>query len=620
MSRSAFTRRTFLAGSAMALSAGVVARAAQQDRRPNILWIVSEDNQPFLGCYGYRLARTPTLDRLAAEGVLYENCFSQAPVCAPSRFTLISGMYATSCGPAHHMRAQGRCPRDMRGFPAYLREAGYYCTNNAKTDYNAPIDMKDTWDESSNKATYRNRPPGRPFFAVFNHEITHESRQFPAARAKQPALDTPTDPARVELPPYHPDTPEFRADWANYFDQMARLDQQVATLLKQLADDGLMEDTIIFYYGDNGGTLPRSKRFCYDSGLHVPLIIRFPKKYQHLAPAGPGSRIESPVSFVDFAPTVLALVGVRAPGYMEGHAFLGPDAQPQQYAFSFRNRMDERYDFVRTARDARYRYIRNYNPHLPWGQHVSYMFQQRSVQVWHDLYKQGKLAGPQKTFWEEKPAEELFDIQADPHEVNNLADNPQHRQVLERMRAALRDHMLRTRDNGFIPEGSALEGYQATRDQQAYPMERIMDLADLASRRDPANIPRFVALTGDDNECIRYWAAMGCLMLGGQAAAAAGALEKLLEDESGSIRVVAAESLVNLGKGRQGVEVLAGMLATHRNPWVRLQAVNALQRAGEQARPALPTIEKAVEDENDYVRRAARTAAALLKGQAPQAG
>lgn len=620
MSRSAFTRRTFLAGSAMALSAGVVARAAQQDRRPNILWIVSEDNQPFLGCHGYRLARTPTLDRLAAEGVLYENCFSQAPVCAPSRFTLISGMYATSCGPAHHMRAQGRCPRDMRGFPAYLREAGYYCTNNAKTDYNAPIDMKDTWDESSNRATYRNRPPGRPFFAVFNHEITHESRQFPAARAKQPALDAPTDPAKVELPPYHPDTPEFRADWANYFDQMARLDQQVATLLKQLADDGLMEDTIIFYYGDNGGTLPRSKRFCYDSGLHVPLIVRFPSKYQHLAPAGPGSRIESPVSFVDFAPTVLALAGVRAPGYMEGHAFLGPDARPQQYAFSFRNRMDERYDFVRTARDARYRYIRNYNPHLPWGQHVSYMFQQRSVQVWHDLYKQGKLAGPQKTFWEEKPAEELFDIQADPHEVNNLADNPQHRQVLERMRAALRDHMLRTRDNGFIPEGSPLEGYDAARDDKAYPLQRIMDVADLATQRDPANLSKFIPLMNDDNECIRYWAALGCLMLRGQAAAAAGALEKRLEDESGSIRVVAAESLVNLGKGRQGVEVLAGILATHRNPWVRLQAVNALHRAGEQARPALPTIEKAVEDENDYVRRAARTAAALLKGQTPQAG
>jgi hypothetical protein len=305
---------------------------------------------------------------------------------------------------------------------------------------------------------------------------------------------------------------------------------------------------------------------------------------------------------------------------MEGHAFLGPDARPRQYAFSFRNRMDERYDFVRTARDARYRYIRNYNPHLPWGQHVSYMFQQRSVQVWHDLYKQGKLAGPRKTFWEEKPAEELFDIQADPHEVNNLADNPQHRQVLERMRAALRDHMLRTRDNGFIPEGSSLEGYDAAHDDKAYPLQRIMELADVVTQRDPANLSKFIPLMTTDNECIRYWATMGCLMLRDKASPAAEALYKRLADESGSIRVVAAETLAYIGQDKKGVDALTNILASHKNPWVRLQAINALHNLGDKARPSLFTIEKAIEDENNYVQRAAKTAAALLKGESPQAG
>ncbi len=412
-------RRSFLRHAGLAAASvarlDTVRAADSAASRPNILWIVSEDNNPLLGCYGARLARTPTLDALASEGILYEHCFSQAPVCAPSRFTLITGMYATSCGPAHHMRAQGRMPAGLRGFPAYLRDSGYYCTNNAKTDYNAPIDMKDTWDESSRTAHWRNRPPGKPFFAVFNHEVTHESQLFAENIAKYKPLPTRADPARVELPAYHPDLPEFRTDWANYFDQMARLDEQVATLLRQLREDGLAEDTIVFYYGDNGGVLPRSKRFPYDSGTHVPLIIRFPERYRHLAPGGPGARVDAPVSFVDFAPTVLSLAGVGFPRHFQGHAFAGPaKAAAQPYVFSFRNRMDERYDMVRTVRDTRYRYMRNYMPHLIYGQHVEYMFQMRSMAAWEKAYKEGKLSGPQKFFWEEKPAEELYDLRNDP--------------------------------------------------------------------------------------------------------------------------------------------------------------------------------------------------------------
>jgi arylsulfatase A-like enzyme len=584
--------------------------------RPNILWIVSEDNNPFLGCYGYKLARTPTLDRLAAEGILYENCFSQAPVCAPSRFTLITGMYATSCGPAHHMRAQGKIPAGLRGFPAYLRDAGYYCTNNAKTDYNAPINMKDTWDESSRMAHWRNRPQGKPFFAVFNHEVTHESQLFAENIAKYKPLPTPTDPARVELPAYHPDLPEFRTDWANYFDQMARLDEQVAKLLRQLEEDGLAEDTVVFYYGDNGGVLPRSKRFPYDSGTHVPLIIRFPRKYRNLAPGEPGARVDAPVSFVDFAATVLSLAGIEIPKHFQGHAFAGPaKTAPQQHAFSFRNRMDERYDMVRTVRDKRYRYMRNYMPHLVYGQHVEYMFQMRSMAAWEKAYKEGKLSGPQKFFWEEKPAEELYDLQNDPFEVKNLAGSPEHRDVLNRMRAALRRHMLDIRDNGFIPEGSLIEGFDAARAPKAYPMERILEVADTATQRDPANMAKLTRWLADENECVRYWAVLGCVMLRERAGRVADALILRLTDTSGSVRVAAAETLCYTGRRGEGLAVLQDLLLKDKSPWVRLQAANALQNIGPKAAAVLPAIEEAVSDENDYVQRAVRYTAATLKRQ-----
>jgi arylsulfatase A-like enzyme len=614
------TRRHFVQTLAAGLGAAAVApRILAEHRpaapRPNILWIVSEDNNPYLGCYGNTLVRTPTLDGLARQGVLYENCFSQAPVCAPSRFTLITGMYATSCGPAEHMRAQGKMPAGVRGFPAYLREAGYYCTNNAKTDYNAPINIKDAWDECSKQAHWRNRPQGKPFFAVFNHEVTHESSMFPKGGKPYEPPPGGTDPAQVVLPAYHPDTPEFRRDRAHYYDQMARLDEQVARLLKALEDDGLAEDTIVFYYGDNGGVLGRSKRFCFDSGLHVPLIIRFPKKFQHLATGAPGTRIDAPVSFVDFAPTVLSLAGVPIPKYMEGHAFAGPaNAGPQEYAFSFRNRMDERYDFVRTVRDKRYRYIRNYMPHVIYGQHVSYMFQQRSVQVWQQMYREGKLVGPQKFFWEEKPEEELYDLATDPDEVKNLAASPQHQEILKRMRAANEQHILRLRDNGFIPEGSPLEGYDTAHDPKAYPLEKILEVANTATQRDAGNLQKLTAWMDDENECIRYWAALGCVMLRDKAAPAADALAKRLADKSGSVRVAAAEALCWAGQEAKGLPVLQECLLKNENTWVCLQAANALQNIGEKARPALPALEQAAASQKDYVLRAVEYTVAELKG------
>jgi len=478
------------------------------DARPNILWLVSEDNDTLLGCYGDPLARTPALDKLARGGVLYERCFAQ-PVCGPSRFALITGMYAVSHGPAEHMRAQGKIPSWLKGFPALLREAGYFTSNNSKTDYNSPISVREAWNMSSGSATWRNRPDLRqPFFSVFNHEVTHESCLFPTNDL--PLDFTPTDPARVRIPPYQPDTPEMRADWARYYDHLALMDEQIAAKLKMLADDGLAENTIVFYYSDNGGVLPRSKRFLEESGTHVPLIVYFPPKWRHLSPAPPGSRIKEPVSFVDFAPTVMSLAGVKIPDYIQGRAFLGPARATNQFVFLTRDRMDERYDMMRSVADGRWLYIRNFRPDLPYVQPLEYQSRARGYQSWARMAREGKLTPATAQYWGEKPSEELYDMLADPDSVKNLAGGAAHRVTLERMRAALKRHSLEVVDNGFLPEGSTLEGYEASRKPGGWSVERVFDLAMLASDRDPSNLPKFITALDDANEPVRWWAAQGC--------------------------------------------------------------------------------------------------------------
>ena len=595
---------------------------AAEAERPNILWLVSEDNDAFLGCFGDRLAQTPTLDKLAREGVVYENCFAQ-PVCAPSRFTLMSGMYAVSCGPAQHMRAHGKIPAWLKGFPAYLREAGYYTANNSKTDYNSPINVKEAWDESSKKAHYNQRAPGQPFFSVFNHEVTHESCLFPE---KELPLDFPSmDPAKVRIPPYQPDTPEIRADWVRYYNHIRLMDGQIAAKLRDLEKAGLADNTIIFYYSDNGGVLPRSKRFLQESGTHVPLIVYYPPKWRHLAPAAPGSRIKDMVSFVDFAPTVLSLAGVKIPDYMQGRAFAGPaKGRMNEFVFITRDRMDGNYDMMRMVSDGRWLYIHNYRPDLPYVQPLQYMFQARGYQSWARMAREGKLTPATAQFWGEKPTEELYDMAADPDSVNNLARKPVHREVLDRMRSALKQRVLEVKDNGFLPEGSALEGYEVSHQPTAYPMERVFAMANLASEREAANLPKLIAALDDPCEPIRWWAAQGCTILGGKAAPAEAALRKRLEDASGAVQIAAAEALARMGKADAALPVLERCLKNSKAPWFGLQAANVFDRLGEQARPVLPALREmlqrvANEDGNQnplqYQRRILGRTVAVLDGK-----
>ncbi|MEM6916621.1 MAG: sulfatase, partial [Verrucomicrobiota bacterium] len=350
------------------------------EERPNILWITAEDMSPTLGAYGDEYATTPHLDAFAEESILYTNAFAAAPVCSPSRSTLITGMWASSTGTSQ-MRSAFPLPEEVEGFPTYLREAGYFTSNAEKTDYNtadAPRLIEDSWTAISPEAHWRDesRNEGQPFFSVFNLMVSHQSRTmvWPYAAFEkhvQSSLSATElhDPATAPVPPYYPDTEIVRKTIARFYDCVTVMDQQVGRLLEQLEEDGLAEDTIVFFYSDHGSGMPRHKRLLHDSGMKVPLLVRFPEKYQHLAPAKPGEKLDRLVTFVDFPKTVLHLAGLELPDYLQGDVFLGEEPEEEvDYVYGFRDRVDEVFDCSRSIRSKDYLYIRNYLPHLSWNQ------------------------------------------------------------------------------------------------------------------------------------------------------------------------------------------------------------------------------------------------------------
>ncbi len=559
--------------------------AAEADNlRPNILWITSEDNGPELGCYGDQYADTPHINKLASQGMIYLNCWSTAPVCAPARTTLITGMYPTCLG-AEHMRSMVKLPADVLMYPQYLRQAGYYCTNNSKEDYNV-ASSGTVWDQSSGKAHWKNRKPGQPFFAVFNHTISHESK----IRNRPHTLVH--DPAKVRIPAYHPDTPEVRHDWAQYYDRITEMDALVGKNLKELADAGLTEDTIIFYYGDHGSGMPRSKRWPYNSGLRVPLVVYIPPKFRKLAPADyqADGNTDRLVGFVDFAPTALSLAGMKPPAHMQGNAFMGQyDTAPQEYQYGFRGRMDERYDLVRSVRNKRYLYIKNYMPHKEYGQYLNYMFQTPTTQVWKRMYDAGQLKPPQTYFWETKPAEELYDLQADRDEVDNLLNSDEHQEILNELRQAQQQKILEIRDLGFMPEAEMhhlSDGgapYLIGQNNELYPLKKILAMAELASSGKQDGQAELIAGLENHNSAVRYWAALGLLMRGKHAVKQArSALHKSLADSSKSVRCIAAEALGQYGDPQdvqQAVQTLVSLANQNQDGvYVAMLALNGLDK------------------------------------------
>lgn len=438
--------------------------------QPNILWITCEDMSYHLGCFGDKEVKTPNLDQLAAEGIRYSHVYSTAGVCAPSRSSIITGMYQNSIGTMHMRTLQGDpfphksspiksysavLPEPVRCFPEFLRKAGYYTTNNSKEDYQfvPPVTV---WDESSPKAHWRKRPrPDMPFFSIFNLIITHESQVW--MREKEPLLVKPED---VTVPAYYPDTQTVRHDIARNLSNVMRMDSIVGTIIRQLKDDGLYDNTLIFFYSDHGDGLPFVKREVYDRGLRVPMIVRIPEKFKVKGSQPAGSMDNQLVSFVDLGPTVLSLAGVPIPAYVQGQAFLGQQKAPvaRKYIFAGRDRMDTELDRVRTVGDGRYKYYRNFMPEKPYYQNIGYRLSIPMMTELLQLRDAGKLNATQMLWFRPtKPAEELCDTRIDPNEFTNLVNNPAYKTKLQELRSQLDAWLKRVGDKAAIPEAEMVK-------------------------------------------------------------------------------------------------------------------------------------------------------------------
>ncbi|KAA5543844.1 sulfatase-like hydrolase/transferase [Roseiconus nitratireducens] len=571
--------------------------AVAEQRLPNILWISCEDISPHLGCYGDPHAITPNLDQLAGEGVRYSHAFTTAGVCAPCRSGIITGMYQTTLG-THHMRCTATLPDQIRPFPMLLREAGYYCTNQSKQDYQFKT-PSGTWDASSKNAHWRNRPNAQtPFFAVFNFTGCHESGIANKAKYEKVTEvlsdDQRQDPLTLDLPPYYPDTPVVREDWKRNYELITAMDHWAGELVQQLIDDGLYEQTIIMFWSDHGVGLPRAKRWLYDSGTHIPLIVRIPERFRVDDQGTPGTVSDRLVSSIDFGPTVLNLAGVDVPEIMQGRPFLGTDAaEPRDYVYGARDRMDERYDIIRMVRDKRFKYLRNYEPLKSYYQYINTAEKGATMQELRRGHEAGKLTEVADAYFApSKPVEELYDCDADPHEINNLADDQAYADVLQRMRSAHRDWVRQTADLGLIPEpilaervGEAGSEYailhHSDQDTAAADLGRTAELASSG----PSVLPELIQAAADHDNAIRYWAAVGIGNIGPAARSEASALmTSMLQDESSAVRTAAARALGRMGLPEAALPVLIDELTTGAQ-WERLHAAIVLDEMDQQAAP-----------------------------------
>ena len=538
--------------------------ASEPVDRPNIVWLSTEDIGPHLGCYDCDV-KTPGLDAFAKRSLTYDVAWSNYPVCAPARTTIITGMYATALG-AGNMRCSAVKPDGLKLLPELMREAGYYCTNASKQDYNL-VDVDDVWDESSGKAHWKNGPDGKPFFAVFNYTKTHESKVRVRPHEKQ------IDPASVSLFPYWPDAPEVRQDWAQYLDNIQTMDGWFANHLKQLEDAGLSDDTIVIFWGDHGAGLARHKRYAGDSGMRVPLIAHVPEKWKKFWSSnyGAGARSDWPVGFVDLAPTVLSVAGAKIPDSMQGKSFLGADAKKTDYVFGIRNRMDERYDVSRSVTDGRFAYIRNFMPRLPHGQFVAYQQMTPSTKVWYDKFNNGELNDVQSAFWKPRAKEELYDLEADPHETVNLAGVEKHQAKLAELRTAVRSKMVAIGDLDLVPESVLYEHEKTSGKSRSTYSHR--DGFDVGAIFDAAGGENALQNLSADAAEFRFWALVN---ITGQADRVTeeleGQIEGMLDDPSMDVRVKAAEfflaqglkcdraipTLISLADGRNSNFYVAG--------------------------------------------------------------
>ena len=533
-------------------------RELVEPEKPNILWITAEDITTMLGAYGDPNALTPNLDAFAEKSVRYTNAYATAPVCMPSRSAIISGVHATSLG-TQHLRSNVDIPDFIPRFPKLLRKAGYFVTNNDKEDYG----FTDTtiWHHSSKKAHWRLRKDeAQPFFSVFNLGITHQSGIFGNDSVYNDRISEYSDkierahPENIEMPPYFPDSPEIRKLMARYYTNVRIMDFQFQQILNQLKDDGLTENTIVFFYADHGTGLPRAKRALYDSGLKVPLIVHIPEKYSSALNMFPGTVDHNMVSFIDFAPTVLEMAGLGKPDEMQGRTFISTlDVEKGAYVYGTSDRVDEAYEMARTIRSPKYRYVRNYLPFTPLLQPNFYSDQSAIMQELEKFRNNANLTPAQKTlFLPERTPEELYDVENDPYEVNNLAGNPEYQEVLQEMRAKLQQEVLRTYDTGFMPEpemnrlSKKQTPYELARNQEVFPLPDILSACNLMLEKEP-DTEHILELMEHPNGFVRFWTVISIESLSFFEPEIVNRLRQMLDDDFATVQIEAAKTLIKTG-------------------------------------------------------------------------
>ena len=484
------------------------------DPKPNILWIVTEDNSlHYMNLYTKGGAEMPNVSSLASEGIVFNNAFSNAPVCSVARSTIITGVYSPRIGTQYHRRMSlVKLPDDVKPLPVYLKEAGYYTSNNSKEDYNF-IKDGEIWDESSGKASYKNRKKEQPFFHVQNFHNTHEGQLHFDKEHLENALKT-NNLDSVKPFPYHPDTPTFRYTQSLYHNHHKDVDKEIGKFIKKLEDENLLDNTIIFYYADHGGVLPRSKGYIYESGLNVPLVVRIPEKFKKLSPFKSGSRTSTFVEFVDLVPTVLSLAGIEIPRSIDGKPFLGKKLntsklEKQNTTFGYADRFDEKYDLVRSVRMGKYKYIRNYQPFNVDGLYNFYRYKMLAYKEWYSLFHQGKLNEVQSQFFKPRAPEALYNIDEDPHETKNLAKDKNHIEILLDLRTKLNDHLISINDLSFIPEPHLLENglddIVSYSEKNKDLISRLIKISDLQLNDYEQVSSKVQDALKDINPWVRYW-------------------------------------------------------------------------------------------------------------------
>ena len=591
--------------------------------KPNILWITIEDTSPeFIGAYGNKKARTPNIDKLAREGVVFKNAFSTGTVCSPSRTTIITGVKTFKTGTGNH-RSKYTIPEFIKGFPYYLKQLGYYTSNNFKTDYNVANEdefINEAWHESSNKAGWWNRDAGQSFFSVFNFMESHQSRTMTNSYNwyLDNVLNKIPEQERIsedefDMPPFYKDNGPMRKQFARVYNSIKLTDIKIGKLLDRLKKDNLLENTIIFMFADHGEGIPRGKTNGIDLGFRVPFIAWFPDKYKHLSTFSNQDLLEDQlIDFTDLAPTIIEIAGGTVPVHMNGRNFLNSNNKAKKLVFLSSDRSDNGIDMVRTVTDGRWLYSRNYLPYMPEAKYIRYMeISEIKQQMRYDL-REGNLNSIQQSIFRPRPAEFLFDLKNDSWEINNLVHATENKEILHGMREALKENILRTRDIHFLPEyelrklSKTTNAFEYRLNTKNYDLEKIYEAASLSGYKTQEVAKQQISLLNNTNKLVRYWAAMGLKSQPKQIIKKhKKVLRQFLDDDYEPIVITVATILYDAFEDEKSKNLLKDFVKNS-NPDLALMTINYLLYVQNKT-PFISTIkELSSQNHNSYDVKAAR--------------